>query len=326
MAYKKSESKKSMDEVQDAIMQEITNKFVECLNKGRIPWHETWNKSNSGFIGCNGNHYSFLNSLLISVCGGHKGEFVTLTELMDRTKLGKEPNKDGKCVWDCFHKDANGKIPKSYTIYLYHRREWFKKNAKGEYELDENGDKIKCFGGMFLKSYHVWQVGEQVDCPLKYGNNEKKINNPIAEVEAVVNKYQAREGISIENHLTTPSYNKVLDRVSIPPLNEYKNSVAYYSDLFHELAHSTGHEKRLNRELSPLFMDRKSYSFEELVAEISSCAILHDKGINTKQADKLSEAYIQSWSKSLKNNPQMVIKACGMAKKVAEYIYNGKKK
>ena len=46
----------------------------------------------------------------------------------------------------------------------------------------------------------------------------------------------------------------------------------------------------------------------------------------TKETDKLSEAYIQGWSKSLKNNPLMVAKACGMAKKVAEYIYNGKKK
>ena len=198
----------------------------------------------------------------------------------------------------------------------------------GRFLLDDKGKKIpvKVKGRMFLKSFNVWQVGVQVDCPLKYEKQEAKINNPIAEVEKIVVTYQAREGLPIENRLTTPSYNKILDRVTIPSINDYKSSEAYYSDLFHELAHSTGHEKRLNRELTPLFMDRKSYSFEELIAEISSCAIMHDKGINTKQADKLSEAYIQSWAKSLKNNPLMVAKACGVAKKVADYIYNGKKK
>ena len=331
------ETKKTMDEVQDEIMAEITDKFVSCLSKGIIPWHETWNRSNSGFIGCSGVHYSFMNTLLIAIGGGTKGEYVTLNELMNRTGLEKAPNKDGKCVWDCFHK-VDGKIPKSHTVYLYHRNEWNKKDEKGNivYQVDDSGrflldDKgkkipVKVKGRMFLKSFNVWQVGVQVDCPLKYEKQEAKINNPIAEVEKIVVKYQAREGLPIENSLTTPSYNKILDRVTIPSINDYKSSEAYYSDLFHELAHSTGHEKRLNRELTPLFMDRKSYSFEELVAEISSCAIMHDKGINTKTTDKLSEAYIQGWSKSLKNNPLMVAKACGVAKKVADYIYNGKKK
>ena len=227
------EPKKTMDEVQDEIMAEITDKFIACLSKGIIPWHETWNKSNSGFIGCSGVHYSFMNTLLIAIGGGTKGEYVTLNELMSRTGLEKQPNKDGKCVWDCFHK-VDGKIPKSHTVYLYHRNEWNKKDEKGNivYQVDDSGrflldDKgkkipVKVKGRMFLKSFNVWQVGVQVDCPLKYDKQEKKINNPIAEVENVVVKYQAREGLAIENHLTTPSYNKVLDRVSIPPITEYK--------------------------------------------------------------------------------------------------------
>ena len=72
-------------------------------------------------------------------------------------------------------------------------------------------------------------------------------------------------------------------------------------------------------------MDKQSYSLEELVAEISSCCILHDKGFATEATDKNSVAYVQGWAKALKSDPNMVEKACRLAVKAANYIYNGKK-
>ena len=72
-------------------------------------------------------------------------------------------------------------------------------------------------------------------------------------------------------------------------------------------------------------MDRKSYSFEELIAEICSCAIMHDKGFSTPQCDEQSEAYVKGWAKALRSDKNMVEKACRQAIKAANYIYNGKK-
>lgn len=323
--YKKKKSSKTMDEVQADIMKEMADKFISCLEKGHIPWHENWNRSNSGFIGCSGSHYSFLNSFFLSLEDCTEGEFVTLNELMARTNTTKDGDGD-KCVWNLFIRDENGKIPKSHTIYLYHRHKWYEKDEKGDDKLDEHGDKIVHYGRMFIKTYHVWQVGKEVKCPLKYTGPGKKPkdNVPNGDLETIVQNYQAREGVKIIHRLGTPCYDKYTDRVMCPAIKDFKSSEGYYSDLFHELAHSTGHEKRLNRELLPKYMDRTSYSVEELLAEISSCAILHDKGFFHKNTDKMTEAYIQSWCKSLRNAPKMVEEACKRATKVVNYIYNGK--
>ena len=72
-------------------------------------------------------------------------------------------------------------------------------------------------------------------------------------------------------------------------------------------------------------MDKNSYSFEELIAEICSCAIMHDNGFDTPQCDEQSEAYVKGWARALRSDKNMVEKACRAAIKAANYIYTSKK-
>lgn len=316
--YKKT--KKTHNEVAAEIQQDITDKFLSCLDKGVVPWREQWNRSESGFLKSDGKSYSFLNTLLIALGGGTEGEYVTLNGIAERTKTSI---KDGS-VWNAFIRGADGKVPKGHRVYFYTTVEYTRKDENGKPLLDEHGDEIK---GRYpiLKASTVWQVGVQVNCPTKY--EKKKVeynNNPIACAEKVVIDYQAREQLPIKFINATPCYVPSADEVHIPQINSYKTAEAYYSDLFHELAHSSGAPKRLNRELAGR-MDRKSYSFEELIAEICSCAIMHDKGFSTPQCDEQSEAYVKGWAKALRSDKNMVEKACRQAIKAANYIYNGKK-
>jgi len=62
------------------------------------------------------------------------------------------------------------------------------------------------------------------------------------------------------------------------------------------------------------------YSREELVAEISSAAILNDLRIETPDTFTNSAAYIQGWSKALKKDPKLFITASSRAEKAANYI------
>ncbi|WGU68552.1 zincin-like metallopeptidase domain-containing protein [Capnocytophaga canimorsus] len=59
------------------------------------------------------------------------------------------------------------------------------------------------------------------------------------------------------------------DYVQMPPFGDFETTNDYYRTLFHELTHSTGHEKRLNRDFSGRF-GSKSYAQEELVAEFGA--------------------------------------------------------
>lgn len=318
MAYHKTN--KTASQVGAEIQADITAKFIECLNKGCVPWREQWNRSNSGFLTSKGTSYSFMNTLLLALGGCTEGEFVTVNGVAERNHTSV---KDGS-VWAAFKRDENGKVVKGHRVYFYTMVEYTRKDADGKPKLDEHGDELKGHYPI-LKASTVWQVGKEVDCPLKFTKNKvERVNNPIAEAEEIVINYQSRESITIDHVIATPGYTSTIDRIHVPPLNTYKNSNCYYSDLFHEIAHSTGHPKRLNRELANR-MQRGSYSFEELVVEICSCAIMHDNGFDTPQCDEQSEAYIKGWAKALKSDPTMVEKACRMAVKAANYIYNGKK-
>ena len=307
---------KTANQVNDNIFQEITDKFLSCLDQGSIPWQEGWNRTDTGFIKSDGQSYSFLNSLLLALQGCTPGEFVTLAEIERRTGKSKE---DGS-VWALFNK-VDGKIPPTHRVYFYGR--YRLKDENGKPKVDEKGEPLFA-RSHFLRAAYVWQVGKDVNCPLKFEKKrEQKIINPIHEMESLKLQYQAREHIEIKVMNATPAYNPTEDFIHMPEINLYKSSEAYYCDLFHEIAHSTGHEKRLKRDITK--RDRESYSLEELVAEITSTCILHDKGIATKATDKNSMAYVQGWAKALRSDPTMVEKACKLAIKATNFIYNGKK-
>lgn len=61
---------------------------------------------------------------------------------------------------------------------------------------------------------------------------------------------------------------------------------------------------------------------EELVAEITSAAILHSLGMETNSTFTNSAAYIQNWLQVLKNDKRFIVSASGKAEKAVKYILN----
>jgi len=113
------------------------------------------------------------------------------------------------------------------------------------------------------------------------------------------------------------------DIIIMPPLATFKKSEEYYSTLFHECIHGTGHQKRLNRqgitETAPF--GTACYSKEELIAEMGAAFLCGFAGIEQATIDN-SAAYIQGWLEKLKNDKKLVIIAAGQAQKAANYILN----
>ena len=99
---------------------------------------------------------------------------------------------------------------------------------------------------------------------------------------------------------------------------------AYYSTLFHELTHSTGHASRVGREgIEKLnTFGSESYSKEELIAEMGAAMLCGIAGIERKTLSN-SAAYLQSWINVLKSDSRMVVSAASQAQKAADYIQGG---
>jgi antirestriction protein ArdC len=119
-----------------------------------------------------------------------------------------------------------------------------------------------------------------------------------------------------------PSYNPILDVIRIPGRNEFDSSAEYYSTLFHELGHWTGHKTRLNREevAQAIIFGSSDYSKEELTAELTASFLCSVSGIRNTSVIENEIAYIQSWIEVLKRDKKFIISAGSKAKKAADFL------
>ena len=116
-------------------------------------------------------------------------------------------------------------------------------------------------------------------------------------------------------------YNPSRDIVEMPREELFEKPEAFYSTLFHEMNHSTGHESRLNRSTfreKPQFGSH-AYSKEELIAEMGAAYLCGHAGIENTVLDN-SAAYINTWISRLEDDKTLVIQAASHAQKSADYI------
>jgi antirestriction protein ArdC len=111
------------------------------------------------------------------------------------------------------------------------------------------------------------------------------------------------------------------DTVAMPSRTAFDSQAEYYSTLFHELTHSTGHAKRLAREGfdTPQKFGSDSYSREELIAEMGSATLCGVSGIEQSTLAN-SAAYLKTWIERLKSDSRLVVSAASAAQKAADYI------
>jgi antirestriction protein ArdC len=125
----------------------------------------------------------------------------------------------------------------------------------------------------------------------------------------------------IKHGMRKAFYSPSEDIVAMPDRGRFENEAGYYSVLFHELSHSTGHATRLNR---PSLTESQGfgsdpYCKEELIAEMGAAFICGQAGIAESTVES-SAAYIQGWATSLQNDKKLIVQAASQAQKAANFI------
>jgi antirestriction protein ArdC len=125
----------------------------------------------------------------------------------------------------------------------------------------------------------------------------------------------------IEHKEQRAYYRPSSDVVNIPMPDLFRSDEEYYSTLFHELTHATGHQSRLNREeLSKVSLfGSHDYSKEELVAEMGAAFLCGHCGIEPSVIENQA-AYIQGWLKKLQDNKKWLVYAAANAQRAADFI------
>lgn len=185
-----------------------------------------------------------------------------------------------------------------------------------EAEDEETGEEIHL---PFARTYNVFKIGRDTEGIEPFEKAEKFEHDLINEAEEIVSNYKNKPKLTKESGAAY--YKPSHDIVNVPPTEDFPDIHRYYSTLFHELVHSTGASKRLNRDgvVKSIKFGSDRYSKEELVAELGAAMLCGTIGIEKKTLDQ-SASYIDSWIKVLKNDKTFILSASQQAQKAVDYI------
>jgi antirestriction protein ArdC len=173
-----------------------------------------------------------------------------------------------------------------------------------------------------LRYYNVFNLSQCENIPERLIPQEvERQNNPIPACKKIIKGMKDAPVMKPSN--SGAYYVPATDELSVPPMKSFIDSQSYYLTLFHELIHSTGHEKRLNRPevMAHHAFGTEPYSLEELTAEMGACFLASAAGIVDLHFDN-NVAYIQSWLKVFKYDTKFIFKAGGQAQRAADLILN----
>lgn len=291
--------------------QMATDRICAMLEQGLKPWAQPWTSAVScAWSGNDGRVYTLLNQMLL---GNPEAKYHTLQDLYD----------DIRGEWLTYNqvKARGGQVKKGekgrkVVFFKMLEVDSGKKDANGNPEME----KVP-----FLSAYTVFHVRQCEGIEQKFHTDGDKLYDFTADATAdsVAGEYMDREHITyISRHGEKCFYSPSDDSVHTPLPEQFEDSNEYYSALFHELTHSTGHQKRLNRISKAAAFGNEEYSLEELVAEIGSASIMATLGIGTESNLKMSAAYVKNWLKALRNDKRMIVTAASRAEKAVKMILN----
>lgn len=277
------------------VYQIITDKIIKALEEGTVPWRKPWMGIKINYV--SKKSYRGVNLFLLE----RPGEYLTWNQI---NKLNGKVKKGSKSEIVVFYKTLKKTVEEE--------------NPKtGEIEEVEKNIPL-------LRYYRVFHIDDVEGIESKIENVE---TDPIEEGEKIVDGYKDKITLEIKTS-DRAFYRPSQDKVVVPKLGQYKNPAEFYSTIFHEFGHSTGHWTRLKRYKSDnlhIFAS-ESYSKEELIAELTSCMLCSAAGLDTSETFNNSTAYIAGWLKKLKNDKKLIIQASNEAQKACDLILKGKVK
>ncbi len=280
------------------IYQAVTDRILELLDQGTVPWRKPF--SGNGGQGLPKNlisdkDYRGINVFLLAVTAMLEGYDSPYWLTFKQAKA----------------RDAHVRKGEKGSLVIFWKQYATKDKTTGE-----------PISVPVLRHYKVFnaQQCEGLELPAAAeSETEETPFEPIIEAMNIVDGY--KDAPTIEHGGSRAYYRPSDDLVRIPDPRDFESNASYYTTLFHELVHSTGHTKRLDRGINTKIaaFGSPDYSKEELVAEMGAAFISAAAGISNETIEQ-SAAYIESWKKKLKGDKKLVVQAAGAGQRAADWI------
>lgn len=319
----------------DEVLERFSEMMISRMLKMKAEdWKKGWliRSFGSNPVNLTGRQYNGINSFFLLLCmmDNDYYKYPIFATFKQVKALGASVKKGEKSFpvlfWNIQHKDKEGN-----------------KITEESYNLLSQSERNNCSVHPFLKSYNVFnlsqtdleKVAPAVIEKLKGKFNIKDLASLPTDTFGMYENKEIDELLVLQKWLCPIRYDQYSsrafysvssDEITIPMKSQFKtgatqqdiyeNGQEYYSTLLHEMIHSTGNEKRLNRANKTGLSD---YAREELVAELGAAFICNILGFSSRILDN-SAAYLDAWIASLKKQPKYIISVFSDADKAARVV------
>lgn len=277
------------------VMERLTQSIIQKLEEGVVPWHKPW--SGGGRPGRNimtNRDYRGFNWLITTIAGYDSRYWMTFKQARQLGGFVKKGEKGTPIIYFRMIEkkdDPEKLIPFARYSTVFNLRQC---------EIPPE----------YLPAHAVAEITETT---LTLSPDEK-----IQQCDEIYELW--RDKAVLKHDEQRAFYRPKDDIINMPKFESFESPQTYYSTLYHEMTHATGHPTRLNRDgITKLsFFATESYGIEELIAEMGAARLCYEVGIdNTVEA---SAAYIDNWMKAIKQTPSILYKAAAAAEKAVNHI------
>lgn len=277
------------------VYEAVTDQVTNALMRGVVPWRKPWSGGDS--LPTNAwskKPYRGVNVFLLSLSPYTDHRWVTFRQARELGGTVKRGERSSPVVF------------------------WKPWHVAG---IDQETGEVLKWNVPILKQYHVFNVEQCEELDISTLTHQRDTSNSRLEraedvLRAVPNPPRFQE------QGTSAWYRPSEDLVQVPPIAAFESADLYYTTVFHEYGHATGHEKRLNRAsvTGEIQFGSACYSREELIAELTAAFCCATIGLDNSLVEN-SASYIHSWLAALRSDKRAVAVAASKAQKAADYLF-----
>ena len=319
--YKQRNSSAGRKNKSDEILKKFADMMVKIIKKANANnWKKGWMGVNGSIQGLpqniSGRTYSGGNSFFLMFNTAEKGYktpvYMTFKQAKEQNLHVKSGEKSVPIFkWGLSIKDENGK-----------------RVSEEDYNAMSQEERVTMDVRPFPKMFHVFNIDqtnlEEVN-KKRYDAIVARFQTPEQEVkdtkgmyvnEALDRMFEQKAwhaNIQYDKPADQAFYRPSTDTIVLPmkeqfklgktPEEVYHDGMEYYSTALHEMAHSTGHESRLDRKIGAQGTD--NYAHEELIAEMTSALVGSTMGFDRKILENNAN-YLSGWLNRLRDKPETI--------------------
>ena len=271
---------------------QLVQSIIESLEQGVKPWQRGWSNCPNSFglakSLSTSKPYRGANQWILQASALQKNRSSCWHGTFNQIKqLGGSVNKGAKAIKVCFYKPIKKE------------------------QIDKKGKTVDATF-MLARTFNVFNVEDTNLEQYKAGFAQSP--KPAFDRFEKADQLFEATGADLRSGSNRAYYNPTADYINMPFESQFESQSHWYGTLAHEFIHWS--EKRIGLDRSKF---DESYGFGELFAELGSCLLMNELGIEQPNFDN-SCSYLSGWLKKFKSDPSWLFKASNWASKAVDYL------